>query len=60
MLLKENNVWGNCLEYWQLRSQWRSDRVFISAATLFFLMTFFLNFVFLFSLFMPHWLVDFF
>lgn len=27
MLLKENNVWGNCLEFWQRRSQRRADGV---------------------------------
>lgn len=52
MLLKANNVWGNCLEYWQLYSQWRADGVCI----LFVWMHFFL-FFFLLSYFCPFGLV---
>lgn len=36
MLLKANNVWGNCLEYWQLRSQWRVDGVCVYLCELLF------------------------
>lgn len=39
MLLKANNVWGNCLEYWQLRSQWRADGVCVYLCECFFFFT---------------------
>lgn len=54
-LLKANNVWGNCLEYWQLCSQWRADAVFICVNAFLLLFLFFFPqrvYVILFSFFL--------